>query len=106
VVWVGFIGAAIAVREDKHLTIDILSRWMSGAGSSIIQSISHFISAVVCGLLTWAGIKFTMFEAQMGSTAFFELPVWMPELIIPVTFGIMTLRYALCLLRELTGINT
>ena len=103
VVWVGFIGAAIAVRENKHITIDILSRWISGAGSSIIRSISHLISAVICGLLTWAGIKFTMFEAQMGSTAFFELPVWIPELIIPVAFGLMTLRYALCLLKELTG---
>ena len=106
VVWVGFIGAAIAVREDKHITIDILSRSISGAGSRIIQSISHLISAVICGVLTWAGIKFTMFDAQMGTTAFMGLPVWMPELIIPVTFGIMTLRYALCLLRELTGINT
>ena len=99
VVWVGFIGAAIAVRENKHLTIDILSRWISGAGSRIVQSVSYFISAVVCGLLTWAGIKFTMFEAQMGSTAFFKLPVWIPELIIPVTFGVMTLRYALYLLK-------
>ena len=99
VVWVGFIGAAIAVREKKHITIDILSRWISGAGNSIVQPVSHLISAVVCGLLTWAGIKFTMFEAQMGSTAFFELPVWIPELIIPVTFGVMTLRYALYLLK-------
>lgn len=99
VVWVGFIGAAIAVRENKHITIDILSRWISGAGSSIVQSVSYFISAAVCGLLTWAGIKFTMFEAQMGSTAFFQLPVWIPELIIPVTFGVMTLRYALYLIK-------
>jgi TRAP-type C4-dicarboxylate transport system permease small subunit len=83
------------VRENKHITIDILSRWISGAGSRIIHSISHFISAVICGLLTWAGIKFIMFEAQMGSTAFAGLPVWIPELIIPVTFGLMTLRYAL-----------
>jgi TRAP-type C4-dicarboxylate transport system permease small subunit len=105
VVWVGFIGAAIAVRENKHITIDILSRWISGAGSSIVQSISHFISAVVCALLTWASIKFTMFEAQMGSTSFSELPVWVPELIIPVTFGVMTLRYALYLLKEFYRVN-
>lgn len=101
VVWVGFIGAAVAVREDKHITIDILSRWISGSGSRILQSISHLTSTVICGLLTWAAIKFTMFDAQMGSTVFLELPVWIPELIIPVTFGIMTLRYALRLLGEL-----
>ncbi len=91
VVWVGFIGAAIAVKEDKHITIDVLSRWITRGGESTIQAISHFSSAVICGLLTWAGIKFIWFEAQMGGTAFFNLPVWVPELIIPITFGLMTL---------------
>ena len=102
VVWVGFIGAAIAAKEGKHITIDVLSRWITGAGSSAIQAISHFSSAAVCGLLTWAGIKFIWFEAQMGGTAFFKLPTWVPELIIPVTFGLMTLRYTLRLVREFT----
>ncbi|UCD78359.1 MAG: TRAP transporter small permease [Desulfobacterales bacterium] len=102
VVWVGFLGAAIAVREGKHITIEVVSRWVSGAGSRIIQSISYFFSVVICGLLTWAAIKFITFEVQMGGTTFIELPVWIPELIIPVTFGLMTLRYALRLLEELT----
>ena len=102
VVWVGFIGAAIATKEGKHITIDVLSRWITGAGNSAIQAISHFSSAAVCGLLTWAGIKFIWFEAQMGGTAFFKLPTWVPELIIPVTFGLMTLRYTLRLVSEFT----
>jgi len=102
VVWVGFIGAAIATKEGKHITIDVLSRWITGAGSSAIQAISQLSSAAVCGLLTWAGIKFIWFEAQMGGTAFFKLPTWVPELIIPVTFALMTLRYTLRLVSEFT----
>ncbi len=102
VVWVGFVGAAIATKEGKHITIDVLSRWVTGAGSGAIRIISHLSSAAICGLLTWAGIKFIWFEAQMGGTAFFKLPVWVPELIIPVTFGLMTLRYTLRLINEFT----
>jgi TRAP-type C4-dicarboxylate transport system permease small subunit len=102
VVWVGFIGAAIAVKEDKHITIDVLSRQITRVGESTIQAISHFSSAVICGLLTWAGIKFIWLEAQMGGTAFFNLPVWVPELIIPVTFGLMSLRYTLRLISGFT----
>lgn len=101
VVWVGFVGAAIAAREEKHITIDVLSRWITGAGKRTIQTISHFSSAVICGLLTWAGIKFIGFEVQMGGTAFFNLPVWAPELIIPISFGLMTLRYTLRLINGL-----
>jgi TRAP-type C4-dicarboxylate transport system permease small subunit len=100
VVWVGFIGAAIATKEGKHITIDVLSRWITGKGRRAIQVISHLSSAVICGLLTWAGIKFIWFEAQMGGSAFFNLPIWVPELIIPITFGLMTLRYILRLINE------
>jgi TRAP-type C4-dicarboxylate transport system permease small subunit len=103
VVWVGFIGAAIATKEGKHISIDVLSRWITGKGSSAIQVISHLSSAVICGLLAWAGIKFIWYEAQMGGTTFFNLPIWVPELIIPITFGLMTLRYTLRLINEFIG---
>lgn len=95
VVWVGFVGAAIAAKESKHITIDVLSRWLSGTRQRVIQAITHICCAIVCGLLTWAGIKFIWFEAEMGGTVFFKLPVWVPELIIPISFGLMTLRYTL-----------
>jgi TRAP-type C4-dicarboxylate transport system permease small subunit len=101
VVWVGFVGAAIAAKEDRHITIDVLSRWITGAGKRTIQAISHFSSAIICGFLTWAGIKFIGFEAQMGGTAFFNFPAWVPELIIPIAFGLMTLRYTLRLMNGL-----
>ena len=98
VVWVGFVGAAIAVKESKHITIDVLSRWLSSPTQRIIQATTHICSATVCGLLTWAGIKFIWFEAEMGGTVFFKLPIWVPELIIPISFGLMTLRYTLRLI--------
>ena len=101
VVWVAFIGAAIATREGKHITIDLLSRWLTGAGSIAIQALACFFSAVICGLLTLAAIRFIWFEAQMGGTAFFTLPVWVPELIMPVTFGLMTLRFTIGMFKEI-----
>ena len=94
VVWVGFIGAAIATKEGKHINIDVVSRWLARAKRNYIRLISHFFSVFICGLLTVAAINFILFEAQMGGTVFFKVPVWIPEFIIPVTFGLMTLRYA------------
>ena len=93
VVWVAFVGAAIATREGKHITMDLLSRWLTGAGTLAIQALSNFISAVICSLLTVAAARFIWFEAQMGTTTFLNLPVWVPELIMPVTFGLMALRF-------------
>jgi TRAP-type C4-dicarboxylate transport system permease small subunit len=93
VVWVTFVGAAIATKEGKHISVDLLSRWLTGTSTMAIQALSNFFSAVICSLLTVAAAKFIWFEAQMGSTAFLNLPVWVPELIMPITFGLMTLRF-------------
>ncbi len=102
VVWVGFVGAAVATKEGKHITIDVLSRWITGKGKNAIQVISNLSSAFICWILAWAGIKFIWFEAEMGGTTFFDLPIWIPELIIPITFGLMTLRYILRLINVFT----
>jgi len=101
VVWVAFIGAAVATREAKHISIDLLSRWLTGARSIAIQALSCFFSALICGLLTLAAAKFIWFEAQMGSSTFLNLPVWVPELIMPVTFGLMTLRFVMGMFNEI-----
>ena len=93
VIWVGFIGAVIATREGKHITIEIVSHWLPGQANRYVQSASHLFSAIVCGLLTWAAFKFVRVEALMGGSAIFALPVWVPQVIIPVAFGIMTLRF-------------
>ena len=60
VVWVGFIGAAIATKEEKHINIDVVSRWLTEPKSNYIRLVSHFFSAVICGLLTLAAIIIEM----------------------------------------------
>jgi TRAP-type C4-dicarboxylate transport system permease small subunit len=101
VVWVAFVGAAIATREGKHITFDLLSRWLTCTGTIAMQALSNFFSAVICSLLTVAAAKFIWFEAQMGSTAFLDLPVWVPELIMPIAFGLMTLRFLMGMIAEI-----
>ena len=105
VVWVGFIGAALAAREGKHISIEIASRWITGPGRHYFQVLSNLVSAAVCVLLTYAAVKFIVFEAQMGTTVFFSLPAWIPEIVIPVTFGIMALRFALRFIDELIELH-
>ena len=93
VLWVGFIGAGLATKEGKHITIEVFSRWFSGKSQRYLKALSFVASAFICGLLAFAGWTFVQNEAQMGSTTFLEIPVWIPEVIIPITFALMALRY-------------
>jgi C4-dicarboxylate transporter DctQ subunit len=106
VLWVGLIGASLASKEGKHITIEVFSRWFSGHGSRYLKAISCLVSAFICGLLTFAGWTFVQNEAQMGGITFLEIPVWIPQVIIPVTFALMTLRFGFSAFAELTMIFT
>ncbi len=93
VLWVGFIGASLAAKEGKHITIEVFSGWFPGQGLRYLKALSCLISTLICGLLTFAGWTFVQNESQMGGTTFLEIPVWIPQVIIPVTFALMTLRF-------------
>ena len=95
VLWVGFIGAALAAREGRHITIEVFTLWTAGKGGRQLAVVSQVCSAVVCSLLTYAAVKFVIDDAHLGSRTFLNLPTWVPELIIPATFALMTLRFAL-----------
>ena len=104
VLWVGFIGAALATKEGKHISLDALSRWMPPLGKDLMEFLIRLFSFVICGLLTFAALKFIKNEARMGNVAFLRIPAWIPEIILPIIFGLMTLRFGLRSFRNLSTI--
>lgn len=95
VLWVGFIGAALATKEGNHINIDVVSRWMPSLGKTIVAGITHLFSFLICGLMTFASLKFIKNEVQMGNVAFLGIPSWIPEIILPIIFVLMAFRFGL-----------
>ncbi len=102
VVWVGFIGATLATRDGKHITIDLILRGLPQRAKGVIERVTYLFSVGICGLLTFAAIKFIRNEAVMGSRTFWEIPTWVPGLILPATFALMTFRFGLRALKPLS----
>jgi TRAP-type C4-dicarboxylate transport system permease small subunit len=95
VLWVGFIGATLATKEGKHINIDVVSRWLPSLGKNVITLFIHLFSFIICCLLTYAALKFIKNEVEMGNRTFLNIPAWVPEMILPITFGLMTFRFGL-----------
>ncbi len=102
VLWIGFLGATLATKEGKHINIDIVSRWLPSLERNIVMLLTHLFSFSVCGLLTYAALKFIKNEAQMGNRTLLSIPAWIPEIILPVTFGLMTFRFGLRAFKNLS----
>ena len=95
VLWVGFLGATLATKEGKHINIDVVSRWLPSLGKHIVTFITHLFSFFICCGLTYAALKFIKNEVEMGSRTFLNIPAWIPQMILPTTFILMTLRFGL-----------
>ena len=102
VLWIGFIGATLATKEGKHINIDIISRWLPSLGRNIVMLITHLFSFSVCCLLTYAALKFIRNEVQMGNRTLLNIPAWIPEMILPMTFALMTFRFGLRAFKNLS----
>lgn len=93
VLWTSFLGALIATRREKHIKIDVLLRFLSPAKRRLIEGLTEFFSALVCGLLTWISLRFIGDESAYGGREFLDIPTWKLQLIFPLTFGLMALRF-------------
>jgi TRAP-type C4-dicarboxylate transport system permease small subunit len=93
VLWLALLGAIAATQEDRHIRIDLFSRFLSARGKAWTNLITDLFSSLVCGLIAWHGGRLVYFEWQDGTQLFGGLPAWLGESIIPLGFGIMALRF-------------
>jgi TRAP-type C4-dicarboxylate transport system permease small subunit len=95
VLWVTLIGAMVASRTDDHIRMDVVSRYLPDGMRHLAQRLTALFTSIVCGLFTWHSLSFIRFEYEDGTLAFGVVPAWVCELIMPVGFAIMGLRYVL-----------
>lgn len=93
VLWLGLIGATVATRNNRHIRIDLLSKLFSRNTHRLIQSIIGQISAWTCLVVAWYGFKWIQMDYADGVTSFAGIPAWLLEVIIPLTFALIGLRY-------------
>jgi len=103
VLWIALLGAMAATRENNHISIDILSHFLSEKNNARLQRVTSLFASIVCSLIAWHAARLVLLEKQDGTVAFAAFPTWVGESIIPIGFGIMALRF---LLTSLAGSKT
>jgi len=93
VLWLGFLGGALATGNRRHIKIDGVSHFFSKRGQSILHVITNLFAAFICLLLTQASIKFVGSEIEMKSIVFDGIPAWYVELIIPAGFALHSIHF-------------
>jgi TRAP-type C4-dicarboxylate transport system permease small subunit len=103
VLWVGMIGAMVATRSDKQISVDAISRYLPSRAKAGVRVITDLFTAVVSGVVAWSALRLVLDDRAAGVTAGAFIPVWICEAILPLAFGIIALRYTLFAARHLSA---
>lgn len=99
VVWVGFLGAAIAVRENKHFAIDLAKKFIPSRIKGFAKIVTDLFASGCLTFLCVSAIKFFKDEVQSRSILFtvgnFDLPAFWIDIIIPLGFILLFVHFLL-----------
>jgi TRAP-type C4-dicarboxylate transport system permease small subunit len=100
VIWAGLFGAAVATKQSKHISIDIISHLVPEQFMPWLRVLLNFFSATVCIFLTYAAVKFVRDEALYGGRGILDIPSWELNIVFPIAFGIIAGRFLILALKD------
>lgn len=103
VLWLAMLGAMVASRQGQHIKIDLLARFVSGRHAQLSEVLVALFAAAVCGFAADASVSLVQFEMEDNLMAFGEVPIWVCQLILPIGFSVMGLRFLAESLRLVRG---
>ena len=106
VLWVGFIGASLATREEKHINIDLLTRLIPKKIVPLAKIIIDVTSVIICLVLVKAGWEFVSMEIEANTTLFQNVPSWYFEIIIPVGFALIALLFIFKIIEQIISMSS
>lgn len=103
VIWVGFLGAYLATRSNKHFHIDVLTRFLGPRVRLWFDAFSDLFAALICVLLVIASRTFVTVGLDADATLFLGIPQTVAAAIMPAGFGLITVQFVL---RTIEGLTT
>lgn len=100
VLWLTIAGGLAASRMDKHISIELLERYLPKWGQVTVKIIGDLFVSCICALFAWHGARFVMDSYEFGDTLMNNTPAWMLQVILPVGFGLMAYRHLLLAIKR------
>jgi C4-dicarboxylate transporter DctM subunit len=92
--WVGFLGALLATISGNHLALSTLGVLPAGWPRRAARFFGHAVSAATTALLAFGSLKLVQSEWHGFGVVAFGIRVAWSQLVMPVGFAVMALRFA------------
>lgn len=105
ILWITVFGAVAASRDNQHITIDALSRFLPPGAQRAAAAVVGLFASAVCVVLAWQAARFVGLEHAMGTPGLGAVPAWVLALVLPIGFALIAIRYVIVALARLRGLT-
>lgn len=102
-VWLAFLGAALATVERAHIRMDLLRAQLPAPLQRAIEIAEAGVVPVVCGFALWHSASYLRQIAQLGARSDLGgVPMWLPHAAVTLGFALMAALEGCRLFRVMT----
>lgn len=92
--WLGFLGAAVAARDGRLLTLATSEYLPKGAPRRWALVVANAVGAAVATLLAVACWRLVEVERMAGGEVALGIPIWVAQMVLPVSLAVVAARLA------------
>jgi TRAP-type C4-dicarboxylate transport system permease small subunit len=98
--WSGMLGASLATKTRRHIILDPIKKKLDEQTLKPFSLIGGIVTFAFCGFIALLGVKQLLEQIHewmsgdgVGVYDALPIPLWVTTLAVPVTFGVMALRF-------------
>jgi len=94
VLWIGFLGASLAIRHGRHINIDVFSRSLPERLKPPLRLVIDLVMLGVCLIFLAAAVDYIRVERESGDISeALRVPMWALQTIFPLVFAVGSFRF-------------
>ncbi|MBU0554020.1 TRAP transporter large permease subunit [Myxococcota bacterium] len=95
VLWMAFLGGALAMRDGKHLQLSTTEALPPGRPRRVAHFFAYTVAGMISTLLVYTSAQLVAVNREAGAVLTIGLPEWISDLVMPIALGWIALRFAL-----------
>jgi C4-dicarboxylate transporter, DctQ subunit len=102
--WLIFLGMSYGVRVGSHIGVDALIRVLPSRIARVVGAIATLFCIGYAAIAFVGSWRYVSTMHTLGTLAQdLPIPVWVPQIVLPLAFGLLAFRFAQVLWRIVTG---
>jgi TRAP-type C4-dicarboxylate transport system permease small subunit len=93
--YIPFLGAALVLKEEGHIKVDLLIYRLSDRNKIRISIVTSLVGGIIMSIYTWLGIQVTLdfFNRGVTSLEYLKTPMYLILMIIPIGGFFFTIQF-------------